>query len=320
MRARRRTNLLVGAIALAVALVVAAQALGLIPAPALDVIVRAWPVVLVVVGLSLLLRGRLPLAGLLALIVSLALAAGIGAYAFSARSQEQRTDYEETISQPISAGLGLLRIRVMTLATDVEVLRAVDAGAGIQGVFVGSTESRVAVDYDEPGDGSATFTLRETRPNPFPMLEALGRGQLRLELPAGIPLDVEVIGDDGAVTLNMRETALERMNLDLARGDALVIIPAYQPVSGGQGGSQGTLAVRDGAITLVVPSSVAARLELDRGGSGIEPEYDPGVYNFLFNRVLESRTIEIAETVVRFNITAPRGRVRLQVEPIPAAS
>jgi len=103
------------------------------------------------------------------------------------------------------------------------------------------------------------------------------------------------------------------MNLDLAHGDAVVTLPDYRPVSSGQNQSQGTLAVRDGVITVVAPASVAARLELDRGGSGLEPEYDASLYNFLFNRVLESRTIEQAETVVQYAIVAPRGRVRLDV-------
>ena len=49
--------------------------------------------------------------------------------------------------------------------------------------------------HDALRDGSATLTVIETRPNPIPMLEAVGRGTLRLELPPDMPLDVQVTAD-----------------------------------------------------------------------------------------------------------------------------
>ncbi len=322
MRTQRRTNALLGIVVLLVALVLLGQSLGWVPAQISDIMLRAWPALLVLGGLSLLLRGRVPLGALVALVLTGVLVAGIAVTAFSTRSQESRDEYREPIAQSIAPGLGLLRVRVSTLATDVELLRSVMPDF-VAGEFTGSTESQFIVDYEDVGDGSATLTLRESPRDALPLLEAVGRGALRLELPADVPLDVEVVAAEGSVALNMGETQVERMTLDLARGDALVTLPEYQPVTAAQGQSQGTLAVRDGLITLVVPASVAARLELDRGGSGVEPEYDPALYNFLFNRVLESRTIEQAETVVQYAIVAPRGRIRLDVAagaPVPEAT
>ena len=319
MRTHRRTNLLLGLVVLATALVLLGQALGLIPDQLFDMVVRAWPALLVLAGLSVLLRGRVPFGAGIALVLTVALVAGIAAYAFSTRSQERREDYRETIAQPVDPGLGLLRVRVSTLATDVELLRSVTPDF-VAGEFVGSNESQFTIAYEDLGDGSATLTLREAPRDALPLLEAVGRGALRLELPADVPLDVELVAANGNVALNMGETQVERLNLDLAQGDALVTLPDYRPVSSGQNQSQGTLAVRDGIITVVVPASVAARLELDRGGSGLEPEYDPSLYNFLFNRVLESRTIEQAETIVQYAIVAPRGRIRLDIATAEPAS
>lgn len=312
MRTRRRTNLLLGLVVLLAVLVVLAQALGWLSPQLFDIVLRAWPALLVLAGLSLLLRGRVPASGAIAVVLSVALVAGVAVYAFSSRSQEQRDDYREPISQTIAPNLGLLRVRVNTLNSDVELLSSVAPDA-IAGEYAGSTESRVSVSYEDQGDGSATLTIRETPRDALPLLEAVGRGALRLELPGDVPLDVEVLAADGEVALNMGDTQVERMNLDLAHGDAVVTLPAYQPVTSAQGQTQGTLAVRDGAITVVVPASIAARLELDRGGSGLEPEYDPALYNFLFNSLLESRTIEQADTVVQYNVLAPRGRIRLEV-------
>lgn len=317
MRTRRRTNLLLGFVILLAALVLLAQALGWIPGQLYDIMLRAWPALLVLAGLALLLRGRVPASGIVALVLTVTLASGVAAWAFSSRAQEQRSDYREPITQTVAPNLGLLRVRLNTLATDVELLRSVVPNA-VTGEFVGSTESQFDVTYEDLGDGSATLTLREAPRDTLPLLEAVGRGALRLELPPGVPLDVEVLAADGDVALSMGETQVERLNLDLMRGSAIVSLPDYRPVTSEQGQPQGTLAVRDGAITIVVPEAIAARLELDRGGSGLEPEYDPALYNFLFNRVLESRTIEQAETTVSYTIVAPRGRIRLEVAPAAA--
>src|SRR5690606_10013144 len=206
--------------------------------------------------------------GALAILLSVSIVAGVAAYAFSTRAQQTRTDYRQSIDETVAFGLGLLRVRVATLDSDVEVLRAVGEGR-VTGEFVGSIESTLDVDYTDHGDGSATLTITERRPNPFPDLEAVGRGSLRLELPSGVPLDLAVLGTSGNVTLNMSETMVERRNLDVAGGNALVTVPEYAPVSAAAGQSQGTLAVRDGSITIVVPAAVAARLELDRGGRNV---------------------------------------------------
>lgn len=311
MRGHRRSNILAGFLLLALAAIMMANALGIIPGAIADVLARAWPALLIIFGLAGLLRARLPWGGAIAVVLSVAIVAGVAAYAFSTRAQQARTDYRQPIEQIIQPGLGLLRVRVSTLDSDVEILRAVEEHR-VSGEFAGSAESSIDVTYTDQGDGSATLSISEARRNPFPNLDAVGRGALRLELPPDVPLDLEVLGASGNVTLNMRETLLERMNLDLTHGNALVTVPEYAPVSAESGQSQGTLAARDGSITIIAPATVAARLELDRGGSGIAPDYDPSLYNFLFDRVLESRTIDTAEVAVDYTIIAPRGKVRLE--------
>ncbi len=313
MRSRRRTNFLLGLIVLALAAVVAAQSLDLIPAPIYDLLLRAWPALLVLLGLSFLLRGRVRFGGLMAFVVSLALAVGLGMYAFSSRAAQQRDDQTIMISQAVKPELSLLRIRVSTLSTDVELLRGLTDDSGVNGKFVGSSESLITSTYDEAADGSATLTVAETRSNPLPLLPAVGRGTLRLEIPPGVPVDIEFQGVDGSLALNVSGTRVERLNVDLAHGNAIVTLPDYQPLFSKNTDTLGTLAARDGDITLAVPSTIAARLTLDRGGSGIDPEYDPNAYNFLFNSVLEARGIETAKTIFQYNVTAPRGRIRLIV-------
>ncbi len=312
MQIRRRTNLLWGVIALAAAGALLLHALDLLPPGVHDLLTRAWPALLIVAGLSVFLRPRVPLGSGVALLLTLALVGGVAVLAFSSRAGQERSDYRATIDQPLPPQLTLLRLRVDTLATSITLEPAASADRRISGVFTGSLESAVEVEYVEEGS-AANLVIRETRPAQVPLLENAGRGALRLSLPPDLPLDIEVRGDHGDTRLDLTGTALERLNLDLRQGSALVTLPAYRPLGSGPEDLLGTLAVRDGNLTLFIPAAVAARLELDRGGSGIEPEYDPAFYNYLVGDVLQAASITTAEIVVRYAVVVPRGLVRVVV-------
>ncbi len=314
MRARRRTNLLWGLALLAAAAVAMARALGVLPEPIYDLLARTWPALLVLAGLSIVLRPRVIFGSGVALLITLVLVGGVAALAFSTRATQIREDYREPVEQTVSGNVTLLRVRIRTLATDIELLRRVGAERVISGEFVGSAESRVEIIYNE-GAVDADFSLMEEQANPLPMLENIGRGTLRLEFPAELPLDIELVGLNGSATLNMSGLAVERMNLDLQTGNALVTLPVYDPLGSGPDDPLGTLAVRDGDITLFIDPQIAARLELNRGGSGIDPLFDPIVYNYLVGDVLEARSIATAEIIVRYAVTALRGQITVR-EPL----
>jgi membrane protein implicated in regulation of membrane protease activity len=308
---RRRTNFAWGLVFLAVALVVLLQALQILPPGVYDLVLRAWPALLILAGLTVFLRSRVTFGAGIALILSLALAGGVTAYAFSTRATQQREDNQQPVEQAVSEEVTLLNLQVTTLTTDVELLRSLNPERVISGEYLGSSENSVEITYNENG-ASASLSLVEKQANPFPLLENIGRGALRIELPADLPLDVVVNGASGTVRLNMSGLAVERMNLNLNQGNALVTLPVYQPLGSSRETPLGTLAARGGDLTLFVPPEVAARFEIEGGSS--EPTYDPTVYNALFdNTVLEARNIDVAEIVVRYNLSVPRGRVRLEV-------
>jgi hypothetical protein len=312
MQTRRRTNLLWGVIALAVTLALLLHALDLLPPGIYDLLTRAWPALLIIAGLGIFLRPRVPFGSGVALLLTLALVGGVTALAFSTRAEQERSDYNQAIDQALPAQITLLRLRVDTLATSITLEPATSADRRITGAFTGSLESMVEIDYVEEGS-AANLIIRETRPAQVPLLENVGRGALRLTLPPDLPFDIDVSGDNGDTRLDLTGVALERLNLDLRQGNALVTLPAYQPLGSGPQDLLGTLAVRDGDLTLFIPSTVAARLELDRGGSGIEPEFDPLRYNYLVGDVLQAATITTADIVVRYALIVPRGVVRVVV-------
>ena len=309
---RRRTNLLWGLVVLALALLLLARALGSIPDGMFDLILRAWPALLLLAGLSFLLRERVPFGQGIALVLSAIVAVVIVSQAYSTRATQQRADNHQTITQALGSNLTLLRLRVQTLSTDIDLLGT--PTDSVNGTFVGSSDNHIDVSYAETSDNSATLTLHEIRQSgDFPMLETMGRGTLHLELPPNVPLDVEFVGQDGSVVLNMGGTALERLNITSVHGDVVVTLPEYRPLLSQPSDSLGTLTVGDGNLALFIPQAVGARLEMDLGGSGIKPEYDPNVYNYLVGDVLEARNIETASIVMHYALHVAHGRIRVEV-------
>jgi len=309
---RRRTNLLWGLVVLALAVIVMARALGVIPDGVFDMILRAWPALLMLAGLSFLLRNRLPFGDVIALLASAIVVVVIVSTAYSTRATQRRDDYHQPIEQTLGSSLTLLRLRVQTLATDVELLGA--PTTEVSGEFVGSPDNRIEVSYAESSDNSATLTLHEIRQSgDFPMLETLGRGSLHIEIPPNVPLDVEFVGQEGSVVLNMGGTALERLNVTSVHGDVVVTLPEYDPQFSQPDDSLGTLTVGDGGLAMFIPATVAARLELDRGGSGIQPQFDANLYNYLVGDVLEARSIATAQIVMHYTLRVPHGLIRIEV-------
>lgn len=313
MKIKRQTNFIWGLVALAVSIVILLRALDVLPAGIYDLLIRAWPALLVLFGIGTLLRNRIPLGNLIALIVSVALVGGLAASAYSSRATQERSDYQETIAQPIDAGITLLRVSVNTLGTDVEIVRSLTAGA-VSGQFTGSSENLLTTTYNELGDGTADLRIIESRTSEFPMLEAIGRGRLLLEIPAGVALDVSFIGQEGNVSLNLDGLSLERLNMDLVKGNAAVSLPNYKPLGSAPDATLGALVVRDGNITLAVPPTVAARFTLNRGGTGVRPDFDSTLYNLLDegDGVLEARSFDAAEIQLRYTVTVPRGLITVQ--------
>lgn len=312
----RGYGLLWGLIALTVSIILLLRGLDVLPQGLYDLILRAWPTLLIVAGLGALLRNRIPLGGFIALGIGVALAVNIGVLAYSSRSNQQRTDYREIIAQPVSAGVSLLKIDVTTLTTDLEVTLISDNTArAIGGEFVGSRESLVTQTFTEEVDGTALLELRETQPNAIQNLEAVGRGRLLLSVPSDIGIDLVISNQSGSTILNLDGVAVERLNLDLMRGDAIVTLPEYAPQSPtfqqDPNALTGTLTIRDGNLTLTIPEQVTASLELNRGDGAFEPEFDELRYNYLRSDVLEHRNIDSSPLVIRYALTVPRGRIRV---------
>ncbi len=130
-----------------------AKAQQLVPESLFDLLLRAWPVLLVLAGLSILLRSRLRFGSGLALLLSVVLAGGIAALGYSTRASQQRDDYHETVNQAVADPITLLHIDVQTVTANLEVLPRLTDERLITGEFVGSLESRLDSSYERKRRG-----------------------------------------------------------------------------------------------------------------------------------------------------------------------
>jgi hypothetical protein len=126
---------------------------------------------------------------------------------------------------------------------------------------------------------------------------------------------IALTGNDGLMTFNLSDLLLERLSLDVGRGDAVITLPDYAPRSPTVREEPGTLTVRDGNITIVIPSTVAVRMELNRGGNDTRPQFDPSyiLIDDGADGTLEKRVVGDNDTPLFYEVTAPRGLIRLEV-------
>lgn len=302
----RRTAPFLGLVFLLLAGLALALAVGQVSGGLRDLIVRAWPALLILFGLWLLLRNRVPLAGPIALVISVGAAAALATTAYNQRAAEVRTDNRIPINASF-ADVSLLQLTLSVLNTQLELSEG--APDVLTGEFVGARSSAVTVERADAG--SATLSIREEQGDDLPLLDDVGRGTLRLALPTNIPIDIVVTGGEGDATLNLGGVALERLDIIIRRGDVAVTLPDYQPQSVPDALANGAINTGSGNVSLILPAGAAARLELNRSGSGIEPNYDPTVFNYLVGDVLESRDILAAPFVLRYVLTTPNGVIRV---------
>ncbi|QPC84507.1 PspC domain-containing protein [Phototrophicus methaneseepsis] len=317
-----RRSIILGLVALAVPVIALLTQLDTLPIGLTDLILRAWPVVLVIVGLLLLLRPRVPQGGIIALAVSGVLVAGIAAFAFSSRVDEQRTENTVTLAEDVSEGISTIQVDITTLDTDVQVVGRTDNEPTVEAAFVGTTASTVTVSYLEENN-IGTFTINETQANAFPQLNEVGRSELQIMLPADVAIAVTLIGEDGTVNFDAATLNLERLKMTLQQGDAIVTLPEYQPRSPSVVEDPGELRVNNGELRVRVPAAVGGRFVLNQASNrqpSLGQDYDDLIYALelrVNEWVLIARNYDDSAIQVTYNIFVPNGRMRLDVVDDP---
>jgi phage shock protein PspC (stress-responsive transcriptional regulator) len=313
----RHGNIAFGLAAVAVPTVFLLGALNILQGGLYDIALRSLPVVLVFLGLSILLRNRVPLSSAIALLVSGVLVIGVVTFAYSSRIDTLLDDNQITIDETVAPNITTLQVNVNTRDTDVRI-EVSSTARTITGEFRGSNNSEVSVSYDDTSSPLATFTLHEDSANEFPLLENIGRSQLELQIPSDVAVAVAFEGDRGTMTFDLASVNLERLSLSVTEGDVVVTMPQYNPMSPSVRENPGTWSLFNGDLRVIVPDTVGTRFLLNRT-SNAEPRpaqtYDDLIYRVELageDYVLVSRQYDALNVRVDYRINVYNGTLSIE--------
>jgi hypothetical protein len=274
-----RLNILWPLLIILVAIVWLMQALGTLPSVALDLVGRAWPVVLLAIGLTLLVGRRLRFANFLVVVVCVVLVGGVITTAYSQLSGrvnvENRTPFLQTVEPDITA----LKINMTTLLADIEIVP--ENTPTIAGEFAGSFESIVTNNYQIDGS-TATFTLLEAQNNPIPSLASMGKGKLTLRVPSGLTIEqLTITGREGNLQLDISLITVKNLSVNLGGGNLNIKLPD-------KSGLIADIKTGRGGALVTVPPTIAANITL-RGSGAANPDFPAGDYTLSRDLILVSK-------------------------------
>lgn len=277
-------------------LLVAVEAL---PTNSDDLIQRSWPALLIIAGLNMLLMERVRFGNWLALVISLAVLAGVIVYAYDYHAERVKTDYTVMLApEPLMLGENIqgMNITVETLGAKIDFIPA--PGRATYARFIGSKESHVDIAAQEQENGLLELTVKEEYLNRLPNIADMGRGELQVLLPLNMPiLNVELTNQNGPITFDFRYAEVPRFNLHNVHGNVDLHLPLAQ-TAGTDLQIIGDITVSEGNLTLYLSPSVPVRI------TGVSD-------NLEFDRDAYSRDGEIIET--RGGLTSFQYAIRVSV-------
>ncbi|NDJ85227.1 MAG: hypothetical protein GYB66_05025 [Chloroflexi bacterium] len=254
-----------------------------------DLLIRSWPVLMMMFGLNVLLAGRLRYANWAVLGLSIILVVMIARLAYARQSEEYRDDYREFWQDYLPIEVDTLVVEIDVNETRTTISNAPDARQ-VQAEFVGSTESNVDIDM-EIQDNTATLRISESRTGILPRLAEVGRGTLTVFLPWAVEIDeLNYTGDDGPATFDFTAMAIRWVDVDIGRGNVRLCLPAdtTQTVVIGN-----IIRLGNGDLRMHVPDDTALKLNL--GNTDNQPRYEPPArendYVFEVGGDLETRVV-----------------------------
>lgn len=225
-----------------------------------DLLVRAWPVLLIIFGLNVMLGGRLKYANWGILGLAIVLVVVIGNLAYAQRQDEYRTDYRESWAQQVN--VETIQVEIVAKETQVTLSHHPSEPQLMQAFFEGSTESDVEISFDMETT-PPTFRVIEDRPGILPKLDALGRGRLDIFLPSGVQIEsLTYTGDDGSVTFNLDQLNVRRVDVEVKRGNMDLCLPfSAEGINSRIFGDE--VQVNNGNLRVYVPENITVNLGLD---------------------------------------------------------
>lgn len=261
-----------------------------------DLLQRAWPALLVLIGLEALLgrrqlaigARRLPASALIVLVVVVALGV-IVALAYQKQADSVRAKNVQTFEQPLGEDIRALEVTAQLERTAITVG---PGEAGVQTIaarYAGSRGHTVTMEWGAEAQ-TGTLAVVETNGGSIPRLEDYGRATFELSLPDKTPITLlRVESEAGDAELDLRALQIQRLESALSDGSLVVTLPSGEALNG-------RLEVRGGNLELRVPAGIPMTVSLAEGSG--EPSY---IYDDLRYDLLRDGTLKL-ENATEFQI------------------
>lgn len=261
-----------------------------------DLLQRAWPALLVLIGLEALLgrrqlaigARRLPASALIVLVVVVALGV-IVALAYQKQADSVRAENVQTFEQPLGEDIRALEVTAQLERTAITVG---PGEAGVQTIaarYAGSRGHTVTMEWAAQAQ-TGTLAVVETNGGSIPRLEDYGRATFELSLPDKTPITLlRVESEAGDAELDLRALQIQRLESALSDGSLVVTLPSGEALNG-------RLEVRGGNLELRVPAGIPMTVSLAEGSG--EPSY---IYDDLRYDLLRDGTLKL-ENATEFQI------------------
>lgn len=227
--------------------------LGILAWSVWDVIFRLWPVLLIAVGLDILIGRRSVWGSLVALVLMLAVIAGV-VWLFAAGIVGGEASAGEEIAQALD-GATRGEVVIAPAVGNLHVEALPESNNLVSGVVRPVSGERVRRDFAVQ-DETATFSLRsEGAFTPFTPGWSGGQGW-DLGLNSDVPLDVEISLGAGDADVDLTGLTVSDLDMSMGLGQTTVVLP-----------DEGRFRARiDGAIgqtIVVIPAGLEARIRFD---------------------------------------------------------
>ncbi len=276
--------------------------LGYLPGDIWQYLWRFWPMILILVGADIALRGfpawfALPVL----LLVVVALLGTIWLLTPTLPTQDVVTEH-------LSQALGDLNRAYIRLELDNGTLQVKPLDDSSHLLMAGQfthDESILIQQEFSPSGGPGDLTLADRYQAYFPFLSFLRtiRNDWTVELSSRIPLELHLTGDGCQLDLNLRDLALQALTAELDDCAGEVQLPATD-------GLDTNLNLDGGELTVVVPPDAGARVRVDLDDS--ELSIDPDRFTKISADEYLSEGFEEAETKLDLTLRATDSAVSVQ--------
>jgi len=235
---------------------------GALPWRVWGILWRFWPVVLILIGLDILVKGsRSLVVYIIGLLIAVTVLGGVVAYTLNQSRQDTSTwqavstDHLREGRQDADRGDVGLRFGAGTLA-----IRALsDSSSFVEGTIeYGQYSAKAREDFGVQ-NGRASFSLEAQSPSLPGSIPGLNIGdRWDLKFTRRIPLDMSVDAGVGKVEIDLRDLKATTFSLKTGVGEVTVTVPAAA------GKTRGSVDMGIGSITVLVPHGVAAQIDVSR--------------------------------------------------------